>query len=167
VYIKGNRTFVNLDAVEHVEPVSSRGGQALKLTTRMNHELGIVADVDLERLTAKVISAGPVTTMLCITPTGEVTAAPIAGWRVLRTGLEPLHVIEPPAGATRFLVVGGQGLVRLDDGVMFAGIDQAKAAVVGGVHPDQAPAPGPAPVEQPTVVGSPPKLAAGGRRGTR
>jgi hypothetical protein len=156
VYIKGNRSFVNLDIAEHVESVGARGGTALKLTTDRNRELGIVADLDLERLTSPVISAGPVVTVICIAPTGDITAAPIAGWRVCRTGLEPLFVVEPPEGSTRFLAVGGHGLVRLGDGAIFPSIEQARAAVIGSVPP--APArlePAPEPVEQ--------KVAAGGR----
>jgi hypothetical protein len=117
----------------------------------------VVGDVvDLEKLSSPVISAGPVTVVICITPTGEVTAAPIAGWRVLRTGLEPLFVVEPPAGAVRFLVVAAHGLVRLHDGVIFTGIDQARTAVMGApVAPDPV---APDPVEPG------PKAVVGGRR---
>jgi hypothetical protein len=33
VFLKGNRSFVNLDAAEHVEPVGSRGITALSSPT--------------------------------------------------------------------------------------------------------------------------------------
>jgi hypothetical protein len=156
VYVKGNRCFVNLEAAEHVETVSSRGITALRFTTQMNRELGITGEIDLERLTAPLVPSNAV--VIAITAAGQTTAHPLAAFRVLRDGTaEPVFAVAPPKGAALFQMVGGHGLVEIASGRLFPDLASACAAITG------APTPEPIEPEQPRVT-------AGGRRhgtGTR
>jgi hypothetical protein len=163
MFIKNGPGYINLDVVARGSLGQIERGRSIPTGyfSPTGAEIDRVGELpDLEKLTAPLLPAGPITTMVCITPTGEVTAAPIAGWRVCRSGLEPLFVIEPPAGATRFLAVGAHGLVKVDDGTIFPDLAAARKFVTDASHPSEAPAvveAEPTPVEQP-------KTAAAGRR---
>ena len=153
--------FVNLDTVQRVRqlPRSARGTEGARFLEEARRDGAVVIPEDIgdpERLSSPLLPSEPAPVMICISATGEVTAAPIAWWRVCRTGLEPLFVIEPPAGATRFLAIGGHGLVRLDDGAILPTLESAKAATVG-VTQDHS-------VETSELEIEQPKAAAAGRR---
>jgi hypothetical protein len=147
---RDSTTFRNIAEVSRAEVVQVGGprlhgrGHALppdvatKLFDGAGRDIGVVGDIDLEWMTSPAFAAGPVVTVICISPTGEITAALIAGYRACRTGLEPLYLVEPPEGATRFLMAGTSGLVRLDNGEIFVSIEAAKSAVLGVPEPHPA-----------------------------
>jgi hypothetical protein len=144
MYIRGNRSFVNLDTAEHVELVGARGGNALKFTTDRNRELGITEEIDLEHATAPLVPSSAV--VIAIDPMGRTTAHPVAAYRVLRGGVaEPVFTVAVPEDAALFQAVGGQGFVHLDTGELYRGVDQARTAVLEMAPPAPAnPEPEPA-----------------------
>ena len=152
MYIKGNRTFVNLDAAEHVETVGSRGISALKLTTHLNRELGIVGDIDLEKFTAPVIPTGQIILSVFISASGDGTErpmtartepVPVVGWRVGRDDTaSPVFAFKPSGTGDMFLPVGA-GQLAGPGGQLYRSTDDAKAAVIAAAqracdaeHPD-------------------------------
>jgi hypothetical protein len=148
MYIKGNRTFVNLDRAEHVELVGSRGGQALKFTTERNRELGITGEIDLEYLTSPLVPGSAV--MIAINTAGQTTAHPVAAYRVLRAGAaEPVFTVEPSEGAVLFQAIGAHGVARLADGTIFPDLATARNSVTGAAAPDGGRSQAPIEPEQP------------------
>jgi hypothetical protein len=159
MFLKNGTTYVNLDQVGKAAPGHRMGGR--DVSTGFYAANGNPIDTtgalpDLERLTAPLVPSNAV--VIAVTAAGQTTAHPLAAFRVLRDGTaEPVFAVAPPKGAALFQMVGGQTLVGLNDGQLFADLAVARSAVTG------APTPEPVEPEQPRVT-------AGGRRhgtGTR
>jgi hypothetical protein len=155
VYIKSGSSYINLAQISRAEMndqtlrgrVSSSGYYSPN-----GNQISPGVVPDLERLTAPLVSS--TATVLAITPTGSVSAHPIAAFRVLRAGAaEAVYANPLPADAVLFHPVGAHGLARMSDGTLFPNVETAKASVVGTQLE---------PVVEPEV--EPVKAVAGGRR---
>jgi hypothetical protein len=150
MFWKNGTAYVNLDQVGKAAPGHRTGGR--DVATSFYAANGNPIDTtgalpDLERLTAPLVPSSAV--VLAITAAGQITAHPVAAFRVLRDGTaEPVYSVAPPKkGAALFQMVGGETLVGLSDGQLFADLASACAAITG------APTPEPIEPEQPKTVG--------------
>jgi hypothetical protein len=91
----------------------------------------------------------------------------IVGWRVSRDDTaSPVFAFKPSGAGTMFLPAGN-GQLAGPDGQLHRSIDDAKMAVLNQAQQSWDAAHPVAAKPEPELAGSPPKLAAGGRRGTR